>query len=229
MPKLPKGFNPKKHDDMNDYTPIPKGEYPAAIKKSEMKPTKSNKDGENDNEYLQLDFHILSGDYKGKVIFVRLNLVNENAVAVDIANKELATICRACEISDPEDSEELHGIAMTVEVAIEPGNGDRADQNKITMYTSGDDAPKGKKDKKAEKKDPPHKGGNKGKKEVDDDDDDDIDLSDLEQADLVSLAVTLDLGKKMKLRKKDTADLIDMIEECDAEDIEEALDELDLI
>ncbi len=41
MAKLPGVFNSEEHDDMNDFSLIPEGEYTAYIDESEMKETKN--------------------------------------------------------------------------------------------------------------------------------------------------------------------------------------------
>lgn len=237
MPALPKGFKAKDHDDMNDYSPVPKATYLAKIKKSLFKDTKSKKDGESENEFLEIHWEIAEGEFKGRIIFTILNLINESADAVEIANKELATIVRACGLGDDvDDSEELHGILCSIDVVVKKGKGDYSDKNEISMYNSADDdekPKKGKKDKdeKKKKKDSPFKKGNKKKEEEpeekDDDDDDDLDLTDYDKKQLVAIAVAMELGKKLKLKKLDEGDLIEMIEDEEEDDIVEAIESLD--
>ena len=306
MPKLPNSFKPKDHDDMKDFSLLPKDKYLCAIKKSEMKPTQSNKDGDTDNEMLAMEAHILEGKFKDRILFINLNLINESEQAVEISNEELGTLCRACGIDEEiDDSDELHGIPFIADVYIKKGKKDRSDSNEISMYLK----PDGKKsktgskgEKKKGKKESPFKKGNKNKtpevtkevilewadendiesnnkkakailkeyefktlKHIDedsddleeifaalkeafeddddedepkkkskkkeepaDDDDDEIDLSEFGQKELVKLAVALELGKKLKLKKWSTEDLIDKIEDCEEEDITDAIEELEL-
>src|SRR5690606_36007197 len=69
-------------------------------------------------------------------IWRNLNLDNPNKTAVQIANQELAELCRACGFPGGiEDSEELHGIRFTAEVDIKKGKTkEDADQNVIRHY-----------------------------------------------------------------------------------------------
>lgn len=294
MPKLPNSFKPKDHDDMKDFSLLPKDKYLCSIKKSEMKPTQSNKDGETENEMLAMEAVVLEGKFKDRIIFINLNLVNESEQAVEISNEELGTICRACGIDEEiDDSDELHGIPFYAEVYIKKGKGDRSDQNEISMYTKSDGkkSKASKTEKKSGKKESPFKKGNKNKdpevtketilewaddndiesndkkvkailkeyefktlkhidedsddleeifealkeefeddepEKKDDDDDDDIDLTEFGQKELVKLAVALELGKKLKMKKLDSEELIDKIEDCEEEDITDAIEELEL-
>ena len=135
MAKLPSAFNSNEHEKMDDYTAIDAGNYPAMIHRSEMKDTKAKKEGRaRIGSYLELRFRILSGKFKNRVVFARLNLVNENPVAVELANKELATICEAAGKVVIEDSQELHGIPMTISVTKTPATANSPERNEIKGY-----------------------------------------------------------------------------------------------
>jgi hypothetical protein len=100
------------------------------IKESDVKETKRG-----DGQYLKLTFEIIEGDYAGRRIWSNLNLVNPNEKAVEIAQRELAGICKACGFSEtPEDSMELHGIPMEATVKIQPGSGDFGPSNTISYF-----------------------------------------------------------------------------------------------
>ena len=136
MAQLPWAANTEENSaGLDDYTPLPTGEYPGMIVKSEMKPTK-NRDG----YYLQLNIKIIDGDYKGRMVFDRLNLDNPNPVAVEIANKALNTICQACHKIGVQDSEELHGIPFMVKVRLVPETDTQPANNNVTYYGPYDPA-----------------------------------------------------------------------------------------
>ena len=78
------GFDANEVEPANDLEPIPVGKYVAVITDSEMKPTKSGA-----GSYLQLTFQIIEGEHSGRLLWVRLNLDNPNATAVEIARREL--------------------------------------------------------------------------------------------------------------------------------------------
>ncbi|MBI3865540.1 MAG: DUF669 domain-containing protein [Planctomycetia bacterium] len=102
-------FNANEVDPRVAYEALPAGKYLAVITASEMKQTKSG-----GGQYLQLTFEVIEGDHKGRKFFVRLNLVNANAQAVQIARAELSSICRAAGVMQPRDSCELHNLPMLV-------------------------------------------------------------------------------------------------------------------
>lgn len=114
---------------MDDYTPIPVGDYKAVITESEVKPTKAG-----DGQFLNLKVEVIEGEYSGRIIFVILNLWNPNPKAVEIANRELATIVAAVGRPGAQDSAELHNIPMTVTVGIQEGQGQYGPSNRIKNY-----------------------------------------------------------------------------------------------
>ncbi len=134
MPKLPGAFNAKEHEQLGDYSAIPAGVYIAQINQSELKNTK-----DGTGKRLVLSFVILEGEYAKRIVFQGLNLVNKSAQAVEIAQKELATLCKACGKVAIEDSDELHGIPIKIKVAVRPANANYAESNEIKMYYALED------------------------------------------------------------------------------------------
>jgi hypothetical protein len=114
MPALGNDYQNAK--PMDDFTPIPVGDYKAVITESEVKQTKAG-----DGQYLNLRVEIIEGEYSGRIVFVILNLWNPNPKAVEIANRELATIVAAVGKPGAQNSEELHNIPMTIKVGLEQG------------------------------------------------------------------------------------------------------------
>jgi hypothetical protein len=94
------------------YEPRPAGEDTMQVVNSDMRTTKSGT-----GQYLWLEFDILSGPVRGK-FFERLNLFNDNAKAVDIANRQLSAICNAIGIVSLQDSEQLHMKPIKVVLKI---------------------------------------------------------------------------------------------------------------
>ncbi len=107
------GFDATQVEPNASFDPVPAGKYLAAITESEMKPTKNGK-----GQYLQLTFTLLEGDFKGRVLWARLNLHNENATAVKIARAELSAVCHAIGVMQPRDSVELHNIPLLITVKL---------------------------------------------------------------------------------------------------------------
>lgn len=122
-------FNASNHEEMDDFSIVPAGEYNVQIVKSELKDTK-DKTGKR----LIFQFKILNGDYKGRILFTGLNIVNQNKTAEEISKKELTSICKACGKLEIQDTAELHNIPLTVKVKIKPASGNYDEQNQITKY-----------------------------------------------------------------------------------------------
>ena len=104
-------FNAADVKPLDSFEAIPAGTYEAVIVESEMKPTKSGT-----GSYLELTVEIVSGEYQGRRVWSRLNLANPNVKAVEIARRELSSICRAVGVMNPGDSSELHNIPFLVVV-----------------------------------------------------------------------------------------------------------------
>lgn len=127
------GFNAAEVKPQESFEPIPVGEYNAMITDSEMKPTKNGQ-----GEYLQLVFEVVEGEYQGRKIWARLNLVNQNQTAVDIAQRELSAICRAVGVMQPQDSTDLHDKPLTIGVKIRQSPG-YDPSNEISAYKTFQD------------------------------------------------------------------------------------------
>lgn len=135
MAQLPSAFNTKEHEGMGDFSAIPAGKYIAEITNSEKMESK-NKKG---NFYWKLTFDVISDEegstkYKGRKLFVNLNLINSNAQAVEIANNELKTICEACGKVSIQDTAELHKTPMLVTVKVTPATAQYPEGNSISYY-----------------------------------------------------------------------------------------------
>ena len=94
------------------YEPRPAGDYTMQVVNSDMRTTKSGT-----GQYLWLEFDILSGPVRGKY-FERLNLFNDNAKAVEIANRQLSAICNAIGLMTLQDSEQLHMKPLKVVLKV---------------------------------------------------------------------------------------------------------------
>lgn len=108
------GFDASQVPEQMEFTALPEGQYVVIATASEMKPTKNGQ-----GQFLQFTFEVLDGPQKGRKVWARLNLVNGNQTAVDIAQRELGAICRAVGIIKPNDSAELHNRPLLITVAVE--------------------------------------------------------------------------------------------------------------
>jgi len=126
----PNGFDANNVDPNFSFEHIPAGKYIARITASEMKTTNAGT-----GQYLQLEFEVIQGDYTGRKVWARLNLINQNQTAVDIAQRELSAICHAIGKLRIMDSQELHDIPMEIDVKVEiDKKGEREPQNAIKSY-----------------------------------------------------------------------------------------------
>lgn len=125
-----------------EYQALPSGEYLMAVTESEMKETKGGT-----GQYLQMTFTVLNAavqEHLGRKVFVRLNLINANQTAVDIAQRELSAICHAVGVLKLQDSQQLHDLPMCCKVAHLPAKGEYAESNKISAYKPASEYGKGK-------------------------------------------------------------------------------------
>jgi len=127
------GFNANEVEPVDDLEPIPAGKYVAVITDSEMKPTKSGT-----GNYLQLTFQIIEGEYANRLLWVRLNLDNPNGTAVEIARRELSSICRAVGVMVPTDSTDLHNLPCFIHVRVKRRSDTGELQNEVKGYSRRD-------------------------------------------------------------------------------------------
>jgi len=128
-------FNANDVDPATDFEPIPAGKYLAVITASEMKATKSGT-----GSFLELAFQIIEGPYKNRVLWSRLNLDNPNRQAVQIAQAQLSSICRAVGVLTPRDSVQLHGLPLVIGVRLKRREDTDELTNEIRSYTRRENA-----------------------------------------------------------------------------------------
>lgn len=114
------GFDATQVAPSTSMEALPKGDYLMMITDTEMKPIKSGK-----GEGLNITFEVLDGDHKGKKAWVWLNLVHENAQAVEISQRNLSAICHAVGVLKPSDSIELHDRPLIVTMAKDRNDPER--------------------------------------------------------------------------------------------------------
>lgn len=139
MVALPQTYQTKDLPDSGGAMPlIAPGQYPAVIVHSEMKATSAG-----DGQYLALKVVLTQGQFKGTEFTERLNIVNKNLTAVEIAYKTLARISEAVGMTQtPSDSVQLHNKPFFVQIETEAGK----------PYTGNDGQQKQGKDKSIIKK-----------------------------------------------------------------------------
>ena len=117
--------------------PLPAGEYLAEIIDSDMEPTKSN-----NGQFLKLTYRVADGPMKGRLTWARLNLDNPNEKAVEIAQRQLSSICHACGVLQVQDSVQLHNIPHVIKVDVEQRDMNYAPSNVIKSWRRAEGQPK---------------------------------------------------------------------------------------
>ncbi|MCH9735901.1 MAG: DUF669 domain-containing protein [Actinomycetia bacterium] len=122
-------FNANDHKELDDFSAIPAGQYVGKIIES--------KDVENKaktGSYLKLTFQVTEGEFKGRKLWTNLNLDHPTAEAVEIAERTLASIIKACGKVVIEDSEEIHGIEMELKVTEKAATPNYPASNEIKNF-----------------------------------------------------------------------------------------------
>ena len=134
MPEI--SFNANEFAPVGEFTPLPVGKYTVIISASERKATKVvPKPGEVQGQYMQYTYTVIGeGEFKNRKLFDRLNLVNANPTAVEIAKGKQSAICRAVGIMVPKVTEELHNIPFVVSVIIRPESEGFKATNEVNGY-----------------------------------------------------------------------------------------------
>lgn len=136
MALLPNVFIPEEAED-SSFDPIPAGWYPAEITKSVLKNTK---DGEG--KFLAFTFKVDedADEHAGRLIFTNLNIINNSAMAVKIAQSDLKRICSAVGFEgELEDTEDLHDQMMMIKVTVKPETSQWPAKNEIKDFKSLED------------------------------------------------------------------------------------------
>ena len=107
------GFDASKVEPNEPVSAVPKGDYQVIIVESEEKQT-----SKGDGWLMSMVLQIVEGQFKGRKLYDRLNLGNKNEQAVKIARGTLSAICRAVNVREPKNSEELHNRTLTAVVDV---------------------------------------------------------------------------------------------------------------
>lgn len=125
-------FDATKVEPQEAFTVLPAGSYIAQIEESEIRPTKSGT-----GQMLKLKWRILDGQYKNRVVFGNLNIVNQNPEAEKIGQRQLSALCHAAGVLQLQDTMQLHAKPIKIKIKVrvdETGRYD--DQNDVTGFES---------------------------------------------------------------------------------------------
>ena len=123
-------FNAEAIEPQQEFTPIPAGRYNAIITDSDIKETKSGT-----GQMLHLTWKITDGPMANRLVFDRINIVNQNPTAEEIGQRQFSTLCRAVGVMQVSDTQQLHGIPCVIRVAIKiDKTGQYPDSNDVKDY-----------------------------------------------------------------------------------------------
>ena len=124
--------------EISEYEILPEGDYVLQVVDSEIKPTSKG------GTQLVFTMQVVGSTHDGKQIKERLNIVNDNQKAVEIAYQTLAKLTLACGVPKMNDTSEIHGKKFIATIAIKKGEGTymkdgvekkNGDQNVIKKFT----------------------------------------------------------------------------------------------
>lgn len=97
----------------NQYELMPVGWYTAQVTESEIVPLKSG-----NGQAIKLTFTVLSDNYRGRKVWVRLNVRHTNADAERISQQQLRELCESIGLVRMTDTIELHNKPVQIKVKI---------------------------------------------------------------------------------------------------------------
>ena len=130
------GFDATAVAPASDFSALPAGEYAVIITSTEMATTKRG-----DGQMLKLTLEVIEGQHKGRLLWSRINLVNTNPKAVEIAQRELSAICHAIGKPYIKDSDELCNFPLRVKVVYVPARDQYAESNDVKAWKAYNSAP----------------------------------------------------------------------------------------
>lgn len=114
----------------SNYELLPAGWYPAQAVESEIVPLKSG-----NGSALKITFEVLADVYRGRKLWVRLNVRHSNPQAEHIAQQQLRELCDSIGLARFNDTSELHYKPVQVKVKIRKDDtGQYEDQNEVAGF-----------------------------------------------------------------------------------------------
>jgi len=99
--------------EQSDFAPLPDGIYSVVMDDSQLKANKNNA-----GQHLAFRLQVIDGAHNGRLIWGNINVQNPNATAEKIGRGQLAAICKAVGIMNPQDSAELHDKPFKVKLGL---------------------------------------------------------------------------------------------------------------
>jgi hypothetical protein len=126
-------FDARTVKPQTEFTPLIPGMYKVVIEASEIKPTRANNGG-----FVEIKLKVIEGELTGRMIYERLNIWNDNEMAVNIAKATLSSICHVTGVyvlNSIADFKNLHNIPMFINVDYSyPKDSKEPNGNRIKGY-----------------------------------------------------------------------------------------------
>jgi len=123
-----KKFDSSEVEPQTEMGALPEGWYEVMITESAIETTKKG------GQALKLVYQVLDDGFNGRLAWDRLNLVNDNPTAVQIAERALSAICRAVGVGVLDDTTDLHEKPFGVKLTYVPPQGEYREKNEIKGY-----------------------------------------------------------------------------------------------
>lgn len=115
--------------ETNSYQPLPDGWYPVAIVEADMVRTR-----DGSTEYLKMCYEVTGPEYTGRKLFDALNINHANQTPREIAQRNLASICKAINQLQVASTDQLLGKELLVKVKAEPADERFDARNRVVGY-----------------------------------------------------------------------------------------------
>jgi len=124
-------FSTQGIDTTNNFEALPPGEYTVMVVYIEMNTSMSGS-----GRYLALTFDVQAPEnFRGRKLWDNLNLENQSAKAVEIAQRQFAQLVQACGLDAITDTEQLHNVPVVAIVKIDKND---ATRNQIKGYKTSE-------------------------------------------------------------------------------------------
>ena len=109
---------------------LPAGVYATMIVESEIKPTKNGT-----GQMAVFTLQVVDGEHRGRKLFARINVQNQNPQAEQIGQSQLSSLCHAAGVLQLMDTAQLHNKVVRAKVKIRRDETGRyEDQNEVTAF-----------------------------------------------------------------------------------------------
>jgi hypothetical protein len=118
-------------DQVQNFDPIPAGDYSVICKAAEMKQTKAG-----NGTYIRAEFEVTGPAHAGRRIWMNFNIQNPNPQAESIGRQQLAQYGMAIGKTSLSNTDQMIGGQALVKVTIRPAKGDYGADNDIKGFKS---------------------------------------------------------------------------------------------